>query len=117
MSLALQVKPEAQKQEISALICSFTNPYATYRKEYMSFDTITRAYQANNRKITDKTEYLGEKAKKLLCPIIQKLLKGETVFLNNKYISKVTGCKTRQNKNILNELSVSSSNHKKQFQQ
>jgi len=102
--LALQTEQEARKQEISALIHSFTNPYATYRKEYMSFDTITRAYQANNRKITEKTKHLGEKAKKLLSPVIQKLLKGETVLLNSRYISKVTECKTRQNKNILNEL-------------
>jgi hypothetical protein len=103
-NLALQTEREVQRQEISALIHSFTNPYATYRKEYMAFDTITRAYQANNRKITEKTKHLGDKAKNLLAPIVQKLLKGEVVLLNSKYISKVTKRKTSQNKNILNEL-------------
>ena len=102
----LKQEQEAQntKEEISALIYRFTNPYATYNKGYRSFDTITRAYQANNRTITEKTKYLGEKAKNLLAPISQKLLRGEKVKLNQKYISKVTGRKPRQNKNILNEL-------------
>ncbi|MDR0774868.1 MAG: hypothetical protein LBE72_06205 [Rickettsia sp.] len=102
--LAQQYRLDIQRPKISALIHSFINPYAAYRKEYRAFDTIERPCQVYNRKITEKTKYLGEKAKKLLCPIIRKLLKGETVLLNNKYISKVTGRKTRQNKNILNEL-------------
>ena len=96
--------PNYQEHQVSALIYSFIKPNATYRKEYLSFDTIERAYQANHRKITKKTKYLSDKAKKILAPVIQKLLRGETVLLNSKYISQITGCEARQNRNILNEL-------------
>lgn len=75
-----------------------------YRKEFLAFDTIERAHQVNKRNVTEKTKYLSEKAIKLLSIIIQKFLKGESVLLNSKYISKITKRKTRQNKNILNEL-------------
>ena len=92
------------EQRISALIYSFTNPNAQYRKEYLSFDTIERAYQANHRKITKKTKHLSKNAKDILSIVVQKLLRGETVLLNSKYIEKITGCKGRQNRNILNEL-------------
>ena len=70
----------------------------------MSFDTIERAYQANRRKITKKTKHLSKNAKDILSIVVQKLLRGETVLLNSKYIEKITGCKGRQNRNILNEL-------------
>lgn len=93
-----------QEHQLSALIYSFINPNAQYRKEYLSFDTIERAYQANHRKITKKTKYLSDKAKKILAPVVQKLLRGENVLLNSKYISQITGCEARQNRNILNEL-------------
>jgi|JI8StandDraft_1071087.scaffolds.fasta_scaffold18272_4 hypothetical protein len=95
---------KSNQEEISALIYSFTNPKATYRKEFLVFDTIERAHQVYNRKITEKTKHLSGKAKHLLCPIVQKLLRGKPVLLNSKYIQKVTECGVRQSKNILNEL-------------
>ena len=98
--LALNYKEE----QVSALIYSFISPNAQYRKEYLSFDTIERAYQANHRKITKKTKHLSKNAKDILSIVVQKLLRGETVLLNSKYIEKITGCKGRQNRNILNEL-------------
>ena len=108
MTLQLQQiwKQEAPRleQRISALIYSFTNPNAQYRKEYLSFDTIERAYQANRRKITKKTKHLSKNAKDILSIVVQKLLRGETALLNSKYISQITGCEARQNRNILNEL-------------
>ena len=93
-----------QEHQVSALIYSFINPNAQYRKEYLSFDTLERACQASHRKVTKKTKYLSDKAKKILAPVVQKLLRGETVLLNSKYISQITGCEARQNRNILNEL-------------
>jgi len=75
-----------------------------YRKEFLAFDIIERAHQVNKRNVTEKTKYLSEKAIKLLSIIIQKFLKSDPVLLNSKYISKITKRKTRQNKNILNEL-------------
>jgi hypothetical protein len=100
----INLQRQVIQEEISALIYSFTNPKATYRKEFLAFDTIERAHQVYNRKITQKTKYLSGKAKSLLCPIVQKLLRAEPVLLNSKYIQKVTGCGIRQSKNILNEL-------------
>jgi hypothetical protein len=98
------IQKESNQEEVSALIYSFTNPKATYRKEFLAFDTIERAHQVNKRNVTEKTKHLSEKAKKLLCPIVQKLLRGKPVLLNSKYIQKVTECRVRQSKNILNEL-------------
>lgn len=100
----INLQRQVIQEEISALIYSFTNPKATYRKEFLAFDTIERAHQVYNRKITPKTKYLSGKAKSLLCPIVQKLLRAEPVLLNSKYIQKVTNCGIRQSKNILNEL-------------
>jgi hypothetical protein len=99
----INLQRQENQKEISGLIYSFTSPKATYRKEFLAFDTIERAHQVYNRKITEKTKHLSEKAKKLLCPIVQKLLRGKPVLLNSKYIQKVTGCGVRQSKNILNE--------------
>ena len=108
MAYAQQIREQDtlsyKEEHISALIYSFTNPNAKYRKEYLSFDTIKRAYQANHRKITKKTKHLSKNAKDILSIVVQKLLRGETVLLNSKYIEKITGCKDRQNRNILNEL-------------
>lgn len=71
---------------------------------YKLIDKLTRANIAANEELTDKTIYLSEKAKKLLRSILKKFFRGETVLLNNKYITEVTRCKADQNKNILAEL-------------
>lgn len=71
---------------------------------YKLLDKLTRANIAANEELTDKTIYLSEKAKKLLRAILKKFFRGETVLLNNKYITEVTRCKADQNKNILAEL-------------
>ena len=71
---------------------------------YKLLDTLVRANIELNQQLTDKTIYLSEKAKKIFKTVILKLLRGETVALNHKYLSKVTLCKSDQNWNILKEL-------------
>jgi len=71
---------------------------------YKLIDKLTRANITANEELTDKTIYLSEKSKKLLRAILKKFFCGETVLLNNKYITEVTRCKADQNKNILAEL-------------
>ena len=71
---------------------------------YKLLDTMIRANIELNQQLTDKTIYLSEKSKKIFKTVILKLLRGETVALNHKYLSKVTLCKSDQNWNILKEL-------------
>jgi hypothetical protein len=71
---------------------------------YKLLDTMIRANIELDQQLTDKTIYLSEKAKKIFKTVILKLLRGETVALNHKYLSKVTLCKSDQNWNILKEL-------------
>jgi len=71
---------------------------------YKLLDTLIRANIDLDQQLTDKTIYLSEKAKKIFKTVILKLLRGETVVLNHKYLSKVTLCKSDQNWNILKEL-------------
>jgi len=42
--------PNYQEHQVSALIYSFINPNATYRKEYLSFDTIEGVLSTNPRR-------------------------------------------------------------------
>ena len=71
---------------------------------YKLLDTLIRANIELDQQLTDKTIYLSEKAKKIFKTVILKLLRGETVVLNHKYLSKATLCKSDQNWNILKEL-------------
>ena len=71
---------------------------------YKLLDTLIRANIELDQQLTDKTIYLSEKAKKIFKTAISKLLRGETVVLNHKYLSKATLCKSDQNWNILKEL-------------
>jgi hypothetical protein len=71
---------------------------------YKLLDTMVRGNIELNQQLTDKTIYLSEKAKKIFKTVILKLLRGETVVLNHKYLSKATLCKSDQNWNILKEL-------------
>jgi hypothetical protein len=71
---------------------------------YKLLDRLVRANIELNEQLTNKTIYLSEKAKKIFKTVISKLLQGETVTLNHKYLSKATLCKSDQNLNILKEL-------------
>lgn len=90
-------------QDQLAKLYSFKEEKARYRKSYIEWDKIKRA----NRKIKpirQKSFFLSDKAAKLLSIIVAKLLKGERVLLNHKYISTFTFVKRRQNIRIIEEL-------------
>jgi hypothetical protein len=80
---------------------SFKEKKARYRKSYLEWDKIKRA---NKKAIREKTKFLSKDAKAILAPVIQKLEKGERVFLNHKYISTITKCERGQNRNIIKQL-------------
>jgi hypothetical protein len=100
----------AQKQEQEApnnqdQLCklySFKKEKARYRKSYIDWDKIKRANRGNF--FREKAKHLSDAAKAILAPVIQKLEKGERVFLNHKYISTLTFCKRGQNCNIIKQL-------------
>ena len=74
-----------------------------YRKNYIKWDNIERANKPKN--YTDKTKHLSKNSQALLAVIIQKIRNKDKLFLNHKYISKITRCERRQNQNIIKELS------------
>ena len=81
---------------------SFKEEKARYRKSYIDWDKIKRANRGNFSR--EKAKHLSDAAKAILAPVIQKLEKGERVFLNHKYISTLTFCKRGQNCNIIKQL-------------
>ena len=80
---------------------SFKEEKARYRKTYMNWDKIKRA---NSNAIRKKAKYLSKDAQAILAPVIQRLKKGECVFLNHKYISTITLCGRKQNTRIIKQL-------------
>lgn len=103
MSYVLQKQdPEAQNnQDQLCKLYSFKEKKARYRKSYINWDKIERA---NGEAVREKAKHLSKDAKAILAPVIQKLEKGERIFLNHKYISTITQCKRGQNRNILKQL-------------
>jgi hypothetical protein len=81
---------------------SFKKEKARYRKSYIDWDKIRRANRGNFSR--EKAKNLSKDAKAILAPVIQKLEKGERVFLNHKYISTITQCERGQNRNIIKQL-------------
>jgi len=71
---------------------------------YKLLDKLIRANITPEEELTDKTIYLGEKAKKLLRAILKKLFSNRYVLINHKYITEATRCKSDQNTIILREL-------------
>ena len=71
---------------------------------YKLLDKLIRASITPEEKLTDKTVYLGEKAKKLLRAILKKLFSNRYVLINHKYITQATRCKSDQNVLILKQL-------------
>ncbi len=90
-----------ENQDQLAKLYSFEEEKARYRKTYMNWDKIKRA---NGKAIREKAKYLSKDAQAILAPVIQRLKKGECVFLNHKYISTITLCGRRQNQNIIKQL-------------
>ena len=101
--LALRTEQEAQiNQDQLGKFYSFKKEKARYRKSYIDWDKIKRANQTNFCR--EKAKNLSKDAKAILAPVIQKLEKGERVFLNHKYISTITECERGQNRNIIKQL-------------
>ena len=71
---------------------------------YKLLDKLIRANITPEEELTEKTVYLGEKAKKLLRTILKKLFNNRYVLINHKYITQATRCKSDQNTIILKEL-------------
>ena len=80
---------------------SFKEEKARYRKTYMNWDKIKRA---NSIAISQKAKYISKDAQAILAPVIQRLEKGDRVFLNHKYISTITLCGRKQNTRIIKQL-------------
>lgn len=96
----LQIETESYPDQLCKLY-SFKEEKARYRKTYMNWDKIKRA---NSNAIRKKAKYLSKDAQAILAPVIQRLKKGECVFLNHKYISSITLCGRKQNTRIIKQL-------------
>jgi hypothetical protein len=82
---------------------SFKEEKARYRKHYLPWDKINRANK-KVKPVRKKSFFLSSPANKLLSAVIGKLIKGERVLLNHKYISTFTFVERRQNVRIIEEL-------------
>ena len=104
--MAILVQKQEQEapnnQDQLGKLYSFKEEKARYRKSYIDWDKIKRANRGNFSR--EKAKHLSDAAKAILAPVIQKLEKGERVFLNHKYISTLTFCKRGQNCNIIKQL-------------
>ena len=101
--LAHKQEQEApNNQDQLCKLYSFKKEKARYRKSYIDWDKIQRANRGNFSR--EKAKHLSDAAKAILAPVIQKLEKGERVFLNHKYISTLTKCERGQNRNIIKQL-------------
>jgi hypothetical protein len=82
---------------------SFKEEKARYRKHYLPWDKINRANK-KVKPVRQKSFFLSSPANKLLSAVMGKLIKGERVLLNHKYISTFTFVERRQNVRIIEEL-------------
>jgi len=102
MQYALQNLGQDVSEQLGKLY-SFKEKKARYRKHYLPWDNIERANQ-NINAIRKKSFVISGPANRLLSAVIAKLLKGERVILNHKYISTFTLVERRQNVRIIEEL-------------
>jgi len=106
-NVALRTEQEAQtlqNQELSLEAQVFLSFKHRTPNRYKLLDKLIRANITPEEELTDKTIYLGEKAKKLLRAILKKLFSNRYILINHKYITKATRCKSDQNAIILREL-------------
>jgi len=82
---------------------SFKEEKSRYRKHYLPWDKINRANK-KVKPVRQKSFFLSNPANKLLSAVMGKLIKGERVLLNHKYISTFTFVERRQNVRIIEEL-------------
>ncbi len=98
----LKIETESYQDQLCKLY-SFKEEKARYRKSYINWDKINRANK-KVKPVRQKSFFLSSPANKLLSIIVAKLLKGERVILNHKYISTFTLVERRQNVRIIEEL-------------
>lgn len=92
-----------QYQDQLCKLYSFKEEKARYRKSYINWDKIKRANK-KVKPIRQKSFFLSSPANKLLSAVMGKLIKGERVLFNHKYISTFTFVERRQNVRIIEEL-------------
>jgi hypothetical protein len=102
MQYALQDLRQDVSEQLGKLY-SFKDTKARYRKHYLPWDNIGRANKKANA-VRKKSSLISGPANRLLSAVIAKLIKGERVILNHKYISTFTLVERRQNQNIIKEL-------------
>ena len=102
MKCALQKLGQDVSEQLGKLY-SFKEEKARYRKHYLPWDKINRANK-KVKPVRQKSFFLSSPANKLLSAVMGKLIKGERVFLNHKYISTFTFVERRQNVRIIEEL-------------
>jgi hypothetical protein len=98
----LQIEPESYQDQLYKLY-SFKEEKARYRKHYLPWDNIERANKKANT-VRQKSFVISGPANRLLSAVMGKLIKGERVLLNHKYISTFTIVERRQNVRIIQEL-------------
>ena len=92
------------KTELSLETQAFLSFKHRTPNRYKLLDKLIRANINPETELTEKTVYLGEKAKKLLRAILKKLFSNKYILINHKYITQATRCKSDQNTIILKEL-------------
>jgi hypothetical protein len=102
MQHALQNLGQDVSEQLGKLY-SFKEEKARYRKHYLPWDKIKRANK-KVKPVRQKSFFLSSPANKLLSAVMGKLIKGERVLLNHKYISTFTIVERRQNVRIIEEL-------------
>jgi len=102
MQHALQNLGQDVSEQLGKLY-SFKEEKARYRKHYLPWDKIKRANK-KVKPVRQKSFFLSSPANKLLSAVMGKLIKGERVLLNHKYISTFTFVERRQNVRIIEEL-------------
>jgi len=98
----LKIETESYPDQLCKLY-SFKEEKARYRKHYLPWDKINRANK-KVKPVRQKSFFLSSPANKLLSAVMGKLIKGERVLLNHKYISTFTFVERRQNVRIIEEL-------------
>ena len=98
---AYQVAP---KQEQTLTYQCYQAFLYNWPNRYRLLDKIKRHGIIAEEQLTEKTTYLGEKAKKLLRVILKMIFRGGKAVVKQKYLYAITKCCAKQNRRLLNEL-------------
>ncbi len=98
---AYQVAP---KQEQTLVYQCYQAFLYNWSNRYRLLDKIKRHGIIAEEQLTEKTTYLGEKAKKLLRVILKMIFRGGKAVVKQKYLYSITKCCAKQNRRLFNEL-------------